>query len=60
MRKQHRKVHEKLHDELERAAQPDEDPRVRQRNSGLAILVLALVVVGVLVALVMGGTDAFR
>lgn len=60
MRKQHHKVHEKLHDELERAAQPDEDPRVRQRNSGLAILVLALVVVGVLVALVMGGTDAFR
>jgi hypothetical protein len=50
----------KLHDELERAAQPDEDPRVRQRNSGLAILVLALVVVAILVALVMGGTDAFR
>ena len=55
-----RKHHGKLHDELERAAQADEDPRVRQRNSGLAILVLMLIVIGVLVALVMGGTDAFR
>ena len=55
-----RENHGKLHDELERAAQPDEDPQVRQRNSGVAILVLALVVIGVLVGLVMGGTDAFR
>jgi hypothetical protein len=54
------KHHGKLRDELDRASRPDEDPRVRQRNSGLAILVLMLIVIGVLVALVMGGTDAFR
>ena len=56
MKKQHRR----LHDELERAAQEDEDRAAKERNAGLAILVLALVVVGLLIAIVMGGSDAFR
>jgi hypothetical protein len=55
-----KKDHSKLHDELDRAAQPDQDPASQQRNAGLAIAVLALVVVGLLLAIVMGGTDAFR
>ena len=41
-------------------SQPDQDREAQQRNAGLAIGVLALVVVAVLVALIMGGTDAFR
>ena len=55
-----KKDHSKLHDELDRAARPDEDPASQQRNAGLAIAVLALVVVGLLLAIVMGATDAFR
>ena len=49
-----------LHDELAEAAKPDEDHASQQRNAGLAIAVLALVAVGLLVAIVLGGTDAFR
>jgi hypothetical protein len=49
-----------LHDELAEAAKPDEDHASQQRNAGLAIALLALVAVGLLVAIVLGGTDAFR
>lgn len=40
---------------LEQAARDDEDQRQRQRNAGLAILVLAGLVVLLLAAIVMGG-----
>jgi hypothetical protein len=55
-----KKDHSKLHDELDRAARPDEDHASQERNAGLAIAVLALIVVGLLLAIVMGATDAFR
>jgi hypothetical protein len=55
-----KKDHSKLRDELDQAARPDEDPASQQRNAGLAIAVLALIVVGLLLAIVLGGTDAFR
>jgi hypothetical protein len=55
-----KKDHSKLHDELEQAARPDEDHASQERNAGLAIAVLALVVVGLLLAIVLGATDAFR
>jgi len=55
-----KKDRSKLQEELAEAAKPDEDHASQQRNAGLAIAVLALVAVGLLVAIVMGGTDAFR
>jgi hypothetical protein len=42
------------------ASQPNQDREAAQRNAGIAIAVLALVVIAVFVALIMGGTDAFR
>jgi hypothetical protein len=39
---------------IEESAQADEDQPTRQRNAGLAILVLALLVAGLLVAIVTG------
>jgi hypothetical protein len=41
-----KKDRSKLHDELDQAARPDEDHASQERNAGLAIAVLALVVVG--------------
>ena len=38
----------------------DEDHAAQERNAGIAIAVLALVVVGLLLAIVTGGTDAFQ
>ena len=55
-----KKDRSKVHDELDQAARPDDDHASQERNVGLAIAVLALVVVGLLLAIVMGGTDAFR
>ena len=55
-----KKDRSKLHEELDQAARPDEDHTSQERNAGLAIALLALVVVGLLLAIVMGGTDAFR
>jgi hypothetical protein len=55
-----KKDHSKLRAELDAAARPDEDHASQERNAGLAIAVLALVVVGLLLAIVMGATDAFR
>jgi hypothetical protein len=56
-----------LRGDYERARKPDPDPsqpnqdrEAAQRNAGIAIGVLALVVIVVFVALIMGGTDAFR
>ncbi|MEO7979699.1 MAG: hypothetical protein ABI807_02175 [Sporichthyaceae bacterium] len=51
--------HERLRENLE-TARPDEDHRSQDRNAGVAIAVLAVVVVGILVAMAMGATDAFR
>jgi hypothetical protein len=39
---------------IEESARDDEDQVSRQRNAGIAILVLALLVVGLLVAIVSG------
>jgi hypothetical protein len=39
---------------VEESTRADEDERSRQRNAGVAIAVLALVVVGLLVAIVSG------
>jgi uncharacterized protein (DUF983 family) len=52
--------HDRLRDELEQAGRPDEDHRSQDRNAAVAIAVLAVVVVGLLVAMAMGATDAFR
>jgi hypothetical protein len=38
----------------ESARQDDEDERVKQRNAGVAIAVLAAVVIGLLIAIVTG------
>ena len=54
------KKHSKLQDELEAAAKPEEDRTARERNAGIAIAVLALLVIGLLLAIVMGGADAFH
>ncbi len=55
-----KKQHSKLHDEPAQAAKDDEDRAAKERNSGLAILVLALLVVGMLIAIIMGGSEAIR
>ncbi len=54
------KKHVRLRDELERAGRPEEDHRSQDRNAGVAIAVLAVVVIGLLVAMAMGATDALR
>jgi hypothetical protein len=55
-----KKDRSKLPDQLDEAARPDEDHATQERNAGLAIAVLALVVVALLLAIVVGATDAFR
>lgn len=54
------KDHDRLHERLEKAGRPDEDHQSQERNAGLAIAVLAAVVVLLLVAMVLGATDALR
>jgi succinate dehydrogenase hydrophobic anchor subunit len=39
---------------IEESARQDEDEHVKQRNAGVAIAVLAIVVVGLLIAIVTG------
>jgi hypothetical protein len=39
---------------IDESARQDEDERVKQRNAGVAIAVLAVVVVGLLIAIVTG------
>jgi hypothetical protein len=45
---------ERIRRALEQSSRQDEDERSRQRNAGLAIAVLAMVVVGLLIAIVSG------
>jgi hypothetical protein len=45
---------------LDEAAQPEPDRDSQQRNAGVAIAVLAAVVVLLLVAIVSGATDVFQ
>jgi hypothetical protein len=47
--------HERLRRALEESAHEDADEPTKQRNAGVAIAVLALLVVGLLVAIVSGG-----
>ena len=49
---------EKLHHDLDEAAKPEEDHDKQQRNAGIAIALLALVVVALLIAIVTGATGA--
>ena len=39
---------------IDESARQDEDERVKQRNAGVAIAVLAVIVVGLLIAIVTG------
>lgn len=54
------KDHERLRDELDRAGRPDEDHKSQDRNAGVAIAVLAVLVVGLLVAMAMGAAGSFH
>jgi hypothetical protein len=56
----HEDRREKLHRAVDEAARADEDRTKQQRNAGVAIAVLALLVVGLLIAVVTGSTDALR
>jgi hypothetical protein len=49
---------EKLHRAVDDAARADEDHEKQQRNAGVAIAMLALVVIALLIAIVTGATDA--
>ncbi|HEX6919594.1 MAG TPA: hypothetical protein VF314_05150 [Actinomycetes bacterium] len=51
---------DKVRRSLDEAARPEEDLEKKERNSGIAILVLAIVVGLLLVAIVSGATDAFQ
>ena len=60
---QHRPVHEvreHVHRSLDDAAKPEDDRASHERNAGVAIAVLAIVVVLLLLAIVSGATGAFR
>ena len=56
----HEDRREKLHRAMDEAARPDEERDNQQRNAGVAIAVLALLVVGLLIAVVTGSTDVLR
>jgi hypothetical protein len=45
---------ERIRRAIEESAQDHEEERVKQRNAGVAIAVLAVVVVGLLIAIVTG------
>ena len=49
---------EKLYRAVDEAAKPDDEHDRQQRNAGIAIGLLFLVVVGLLIAVVTGATDA--
>lgn len=58
--KQHgHRARDAVHRKLDEAAQPESDHAGRERNAGVAIFVLAVVVVLLLLAIVSGATDAF-
>lgn len=51
---------ERIRRELDEAAEPEPDHRSHERNAGIAIAVLALLVVLLFVAIVSGATDAYQ
>ena len=53
----HEDRREKLHRAVDEAAKADEERDKQQRNAGVAIALLALLVVGLLIAVVTGATD---
>ena len=54
----HEDRREKLHRAMDDAARPDEERDNQQRNAGVAIAVLFLLVLALLIAVVTGGTEA--
>ena len=56
----HEDRREKLHRAVEEAARAEVDHDKQQRNAGVAIGLLFLLVLALLVAVVTGGTDALR
>jgi hypothetical protein len=54
----HEDRREKVHRAVDEAAKPEEDHKRQQRNAGVAIAVLFLLVLALLVAVVTGSTDA--
>ena len=55
-----REAREQVHRSLDDAARPEDDRAGHERNAGVAIAVLAIVVVLLLLAIVSGSTGAFR
>ena len=49
--------HDRLHRAVDDAAKPEESHDAQQRNAGVAIALLALVVMALLIAIVTGATD---
>ena len=60
MTEERRELPDEIREELDRAAAPLDDHEEQERNSGVAIAVLAALVVLLLLAIVLGTTDAFR
>ena len=56
----HESAREHVKRTLDEAARPEPDRASQQRNAGVAIAVLAGLVVVLLVAIVSGATDAFQ
>jgi hypothetical protein len=54
----HEDRREKVHRAVDEAAKPEEDHNKQQRNAGVAIAVLFLLVLALLIAVVTGSTDA--
>lgn len=54
----HEDRREKLHRAVDDAAKPEEDHRKQERNAGVAIGLLFLLVLALLIAVVTGSTDA--
>ena len=54
----HEDRREKVHRAVDEAAKPEEDRDKQQRNAGVAIGVLFLLVLALLIAVVTGSTDA--
>ena len=54
----HEDRRDKLHRAVDDAAKPEEDHNKQQRNAGVAIGVLFLLVLALLIAVVTGSTDA--
>ncbi|MGZ4616460.1 MAG: hypothetical protein ACXV4A_12960 [Actinomycetes bacterium] len=57
---QHDDPREKVRRAVDEAARPEDDHEKQERNSGIAIAVLAIVVALLLIGIVSGATGAFR